>query len=37
MKQTPDTSDEAPPLTEADFDRVHFRVGGQNASRAEWQ
>ncbi len=34
---TPDISDDAPPLTQADLDRAHFRVGGQNASRAEWQ
>lgn len=34
---TPATSDDAPPVTQADFDRARFRVGGQNASRAEWQ
>jgi uncharacterized protein (DUF4415 family) len=34
---TPDTSDDAPPLTQADLDRANFRVGGQNASRTEWQ
>lgn len=34
---TPDTSDDAPPLTQTDFDRARFRVGSQNASRAEWQ
>jgi uncharacterized protein (DUF4415 family) len=34
---TPDTSDDAPPLTQADFDRARFSVGGHNSSRAEWQ
>ena len=42
MKQTstskmPATSDDAPKLTQADFDRAHFRIGGKDASRAEWQ
>jgi uncharacterized protein (DUF4415 family) len=35
--KTPDTSDEAPKLAQADFDRARFRVGGKDASRAEWQ
>jgi uncharacterized protein (DUF4415 family) len=36
--ETPDIfDDDAPPLTQADFDRARLRVGGQDASRAEWQ
>ncbi|MDP2811249.1 MAG: BrnA antitoxin family protein [Rhodocyclaceae bacterium] len=34
---TPATSDDAPALTQADFDRARFRVAGQDASRAVWQ
>jgi uncharacterized protein (DUF4415 family) len=34
---TPATSDDAPPVTQAAFDRARFRVGGQDASRVEWQ
>jgi uncharacterized protein (DUF4415 family) len=42
MKQTStteilDTSDEAPKLTQADFDRARFRVGAKDVSRTEWQ
>ena len=42
MKQTsmprmPDTSDTAPKLTQADFDRARFRLGGKEIGRAEWQ
>ncbi len=42
MKQTsstvmPATSDEAPRLTQADFDRAKFRIAGQEASKPEWQ
>ena len=42
MKQTsitkmPDISDEAPKLTQADFDRARLRVGRKEVSRAEWQ
>lgn len=42
MKQTsstatPDISDEAPCLTQADFDRAKFKVAGQDASKSEWQ
>ncbi len=42
MKQTintatPAASEDAPPLTQADFNRARFRVGSQDASRAEWQ
>jgi uncharacterized protein (DUF4415 family) len=43
MKQTsitkiPATSDDnAPKLTQAAFDDARFRVGGKNASRAQWQ
>lgn len=33
----PDTSDDAPPLTQADFDRARLRVDGKDVSRAEWQ
>ena len=35
--KTPDTSDDAPKLTQADFDRARLRVAGKTASRAEWQ
>lgn len=31
------TSDDAPTLTQADFDRAHLRVAGKDVSRAEWQ
>ncbi len=43
MKQTsptemPDTfDDDAPPLTQSDFDRARLRVSGQDVSYAEWQ
>jgi uncharacterized protein (DUF4415 family) len=34
----PDTfDDDAPELTQADFDRARLRVGGQDANRADWQ
>jgi uncharacterized protein (DUF4415 family) len=33
----PDTADDAPPLTQADFDRARFRVAGQAVSKTEWQ
>ncbi len=33
----PDISDDAPKLTQADFDRARLRVAGKDASRAEWQ
>lgn len=32
-----DTSDDAPELTQADFDRAHLRVAEKNVNRAEWQ
>ena len=34
---TPDISDDAPKLTQADFDRARFRLGGRAVSRADWQ
>ena len=41
MKRTSSTktpgSDTAPKLTQADFDRASFRVGGKQATRAQWQ
>lgn len=42
MKRTsstkmPATSDDAPKLAQKDFDKARFRVGGREASRAEWQ
>ena len=41
MKRTSSTktpgSDAAPKLTQADFDRASFRVGGMKATRAQWQ
>ena len=33
----PDTSDDAPRLTQADFDHARLRVAGKDVSRAEWQ
>ena len=35
--ETPATSDEAPRLTQADFDRASFRLGGKTISRTDWQ
>lgn len=36
--KTPDISeDEAPPLTQADFDRARFRIGARDVSPTEWQ
>ncbi|MEF8748035.1 MAG: BrnA antitoxin family protein [Candidatus Accumulibacter propinquus] len=35
--ETPDTSDEAPKLTPADFERARPRIAGKEASRAEGQ
>ena len=43
MKQTSTTKtpatfdDDAPKLTQAAFDAAKFRVGGKDASRAQWQ
>jgi uncharacterized protein (DUF4415 family) len=34
---TPPISDDAPKLTQADFDVARFRIGGEPASRADWQ
>jgi hypothetical protein len=34
---TPTTSDDSPPLSQADFNRARFRVGDQDVSRVEWQ
>jgi uncharacterized protein (DUF4415 family) len=33
----PDISDDAPKLTQADFDRARLKVAGKDVSRAEWQ
>jgi hypothetical protein len=35
--KTPDISDDAPRLKQADFDRATFRLGGKPISRADWQ
>jgi uncharacterized protein (DUF4415 family) len=35
--KTPPISDDAPKLTQADFDGALLKVGGKEASRAEWQ
>lgn len=32
-----DTSDDAPKLTQADFDRAKLKVGGKEVGRPEWQ
>ena len=37
ITKMPDISDDAPKLTQADFDRARLRVGRKEASRAEWQ
>ncbi len=38
ISRTPDISeDDAPKLVQADFDRARYRVGGSDASRADWQ
>ena len=42
MKQTsttemPDISDDAPHLTQADFARVRFKIGGKAVGKPEWQ
>lgn len=46
MKQTPstktpdtskDVGDDAPKLTQADFDGAKLRVAGRDVNRAEWQ
>jgi hypothetical protein len=43
MKQTSSSKtqatsdDDAPALSQADFDRARLRVGGKDVSRAEWQ
>lgn len=34
---TPPVSDDAPKLTQADLDVARFRIGGEPASRADWQ
>jgi hypothetical protein len=33
----PDISDDAPHLTQADFERANFKVAGKLASKPEWQ
>jgi uncharacterized protein (DUF4415 family) len=33
----PDTSDDSPRLTQADFDHARLRVAGKDVCRAEWQ
>ena len=42
MKQTsttemPDISDDAPHLTQADFARARFKIGGKAVGKPEWQ
>ena len=38
ITEMPDTSeDDAPPLTQADFDRAGYLVSGKDATLAEWQ
>jgi uncharacterized protein (DUF4415 family) len=32
-----EADDDAPPLTQADFDRATFRVGAREVSRQDWQ
>ncbi|MDD2742662.1 MAG: hypothetical protein PHV02_10330 [Rhodocyclaceae bacterium] len=33
----PATSDDAPRLTQAEFNQAQFKITGQDASKAEWQ
>lgn len=33
----PDMSDDAPHLTQADFERANFKVAGKLATKSEWQ
>ena len=33
----PDISNDAPHLTQADFERANFKVAGKPVSKAEWQ
>ncbi len=35
--KTSPASDEAPKITQADFDRAEYRVAGKRVSKAEWQ
>jgi len=35
--KTPATTDDAPKLTQGDFDKARFRVGMKDVSRADWQ
>ncbi len=35
--ETPDISDDAPKLTQTDFERARPRIAGKDASHAEWQ
>lgn len=37
ITKTPAISDDAPKLTQADFDRARFRIGDKDANRTEWQ
>lgn len=34
---TPASTDEAPGLTQADFDRATYKVGGRRVSKSKWQ
>ena len=33
----PATTDDAPKLTQGDFEKAHYRVGMKDVSRADWQ
>jgi uncharacterized protein (DUF4415 family) len=35
--KTPATTDDAPKLTQGNFDKARFRVGMKDVSRADWQ
>lgn len=37
VTSAPCDADDAPVLTQDDFDRARFRVAGRDVSRAEWQ
>jgi len=37
ITETPDISDDAPRLTQADFDQAKFKVAGKETGKPEWQ
>ena len=37
IKMSATSGDDAPKLTQAQFERARFRIGGRDVNRAEWQ